>query len=163
MCLFNISHVSSTVCSETMAKRLQQDSGEERVKAKSRPMMSLIARVPSNVSFSASESLGKRSYGNHNPWSANAGTTRCGQRPKNRAWLLSRTIYWALSQHATQSGMITKHGLLKSGKLISRWTIERGDRCERTAHGPIHYWKRWDEFLHRSRISFVVRIKIILG
>ena len=27
--LFNISHFSSTVSSETMAKRLQQDSGEE--------------------------------------------------------------------------------------------------------------------------------------
>ena len=27
LCLFNISHFSSTVCSETMAKRLQQDSG----------------------------------------------------------------------------------------------------------------------------------------
>ena len=25
LCLFNISHLSSTVCSETMAKRLQQD------------------------------------------------------------------------------------------------------------------------------------------
>ena len=35
--LFNISHFSSTVCSETMAKRLQQDSGEDRVTAKSRP------------------------------------------------------------------------------------------------------------------------------
>ena len=41
LCLFNISHFSSTVCSETMAKRLQQDSGEERVTAKSRAMMSL--------------------------------------------------------------------------------------------------------------------------
>ena len=41
--LFNISHFSSTVCSEAMAKRLQQDSGEERVTANSRPMMSLIA------------------------------------------------------------------------------------------------------------------------
>ena len=37
LCLFNISHFSSTVCSETMAKRLQQDSEEERVTAKSRP------------------------------------------------------------------------------------------------------------------------------
>ena len=55
-----------------MAKRLQQDSGEERVTAKSRPMMSLIARVPSNVSSSMSESPGKRSYGNQNPWSAKA-------------------------------------------------------------------------------------------
>ena len=57
--LFNISHFSSTVCSEAMAKRLQQDSGEERVTAKSRPMMSLIARVPSNVSSSTSVSPGE--------------------------------------------------------------------------------------------------------
>ena len=63
LCLFNISHFSSTVCSEAMAKRLQQDSGEERVTAKSRPMMSLIARVPSTVSSSTSEILEKRSFG----------------------------------------------------------------------------------------------------
>ena len=72
LCLFNISHFSSTVCSEAMAKRVQQDSGEERVTAKSRPMMSLIARAPSNVSSSTSESPVKRSYGNQNPWSAKA-------------------------------------------------------------------------------------------
>ena len=29
LCLFNISHFSSTVCSAAMAKRFQQDSGEE--------------------------------------------------------------------------------------------------------------------------------------
>ena len=52
LCLFNISHFSSTVCYEAMAKRSQQDSGEERVTAKSRPMMSLIARAPSNISSS---------------------------------------------------------------------------------------------------------------
>ena len=43
LCLFNISHFSSTVCSDTMAKRSQHDSGEERVIAKSRPMMNLVA------------------------------------------------------------------------------------------------------------------------
>ena len=37
--LFNISHFSSTVCSAAMAKRIQQESPEERVTAKSRPMM----------------------------------------------------------------------------------------------------------------------------
>ena len=36
--LFNISHFSSTVCSPAMAKRIQQESGEERVTAKSRPI-----------------------------------------------------------------------------------------------------------------------------
>ena len=51
LCLFNISHFSSTVCSEGMAKRSQQDSGEERVTAKSRPMMSLVARAPNSVIF----------------------------------------------------------------------------------------------------------------
>ena len=67
--LKNISHFSSTVSFAAMAKRSQHDSGEERVTAKSRPMMSLIARVPSNVSSSTSVSPGKRSYGNQNPWS----------------------------------------------------------------------------------------------
>ena len=72
LCLFNFSHFSFTVCSETMAKRLQQDSREERVTAKSRPMMSHIARVPSNVSSSTSVRPGKKSYGNQNPWSSKA-------------------------------------------------------------------------------------------
>ena len=35
LCLFYISHFSSTECSEAMAKRAQQDSGEERVTANS--------------------------------------------------------------------------------------------------------------------------------
>ena len=55
-----------------MAKRLQQDSGEERVTAKSRPMMSFIARVPSNVSSSTPVSPGERSCGNQGPWSMKA-------------------------------------------------------------------------------------------
>ena len=44
--LFNISHSSSTVCSSAMAKRIQRESGEERVTAKSRLMMNLTARMP---------------------------------------------------------------------------------------------------------------------
>ena len=73
LCLFNISHFSSTVCSEAMTKIVQQDSREEKkVTAKSRPMMSLIARAPSTLSSSASESPGKKSYGSQSPWSADA-------------------------------------------------------------------------------------------
>ena len=60
LCLFNIRHFSSTNCSDAMAKRVQQDSGEERVTAKSRSM-SLIARAPSTLSSSASKSPGKKS------------------------------------------------------------------------------------------------------
>ena len=66
--LFNISLFSSTVCAAAMAKRVQQGSGEERVTAKSRPMMNLIARMPSVVSSSTSPSPVKRWYGNQDPW-----------------------------------------------------------------------------------------------
>ena len=68
--LFNISHFSSTVCSDTKAKRSQQDSGEERVTAKSRPMMNPVARTPSLVSSSTSVSPVKRSCGSQDPWSS---------------------------------------------------------------------------------------------
>ena len=79
LCLFNISHFSSTVCSDTMAKRSQQDSGEDRVTAKSRPMMNLIARTPSFVSSSTSASAVKKSYGSQNPWSSIAKEDRLGR------------------------------------------------------------------------------------
>ena len=58
--LFNISHFSSAECSEVVSKRTQEESSEERVTAKSRPMMSLIARssemAPTALSSTASES-----------------------------------------------------------------------------------------------------------
>ena len=67
LCWFNISHFSSTDCSEVMSKRTQKDSGEERVTARSKPMMSLIARAPSTLSSSESESPGKRRYESQSP------------------------------------------------------------------------------------------------
>ena len=65
--LFNISHFSSTSCIAAMAKRAQQESGEGRVTAKSRPMMNLTARTPSFVSSSASTNPGRSSYGYQDP------------------------------------------------------------------------------------------------
>ena len=82
--LFNISHFSSTVCSDAMAKRSQQESGEERVTAKSRPRMNLLAREPSFVSSSSSVSPGKKDYGNQDPLKSVVGNDRprqtCGER-----------------------------------------------------------------------------------
>ena len=40
LCLFNISHFSL----EVMSNRTQEDAGEERVTAKSKPMMNLVSR-----------------------------------------------------------------------------------------------------------------------
>ena len=39
LCSLNMSHFASINCSEVMSKRTQKDSGEERVTAKSKPMM----------------------------------------------------------------------------------------------------------------------------
>ena len=65
--LSNISHFSSTACIAAMAKRAQQESGEGRVTAKSRPMMNLTARTPSFVSSSTSSNPGRTSYGYQDP------------------------------------------------------------------------------------------------
>ena len=73
VCLFNISHFSSAKCSEVMSKRTQKDSGEERVTAKSRPMMKLVARcserTPSALSSTASESPVKTRHESQTPLS----------------------------------------------------------------------------------------------
>ena len=76
--LFNISHFSSTACTAAMAKRAQQGSGEERVTAKSRPMMNLTARMPSVVSSSTSSNPGRTSYGYQDPGKSVASDDRLG-------------------------------------------------------------------------------------
>ena len=73
VCLFNTSHFSSAECSEVMSKRTQKDSGEERVTAKSKPMMNLVSRcserTPVVLSSTASESLGKTRHESQTPLS----------------------------------------------------------------------------------------------
>ena len=133
LCLFNISHFSSKVCSDTMAKRSQPDSGGERVTAKSRPMMNLVARTPSLVSSSTSVSPGKRSYGSQNPWSSISKEDRSGRPDKGTDLFEASDHHYheqfmeSSLQQATQNWMTTVHGLLKSGKLRPRRTTDRGD------------------------------------
>ena len=73
-CLFNISHFSSTKSLEAMSKRTQEESGEERVTAKSRPMMTLVsrcsARDPNVLASTASERKGKTRYESQIPLSS---------------------------------------------------------------------------------------------
>ena len=76
LCLFSISFFSSAECSEVMSKRTQKESGEERVTAKSRPMMNLIARsnerAPSALSSTASGSPEKTGHESQSPLSLQA-------------------------------------------------------------------------------------------
>ena len=77
--LFNISHFSSTACTTAMAKRAQQGSEEERVTAKSRPMMNSTARMPSVVSSSTSSNPGRTSCGYQDLGKSVAGDDRSGK------------------------------------------------------------------------------------
>ena len=149
LCLFNISHFSSTVCSEAMAKRLQQDSGEVRVTAKSRPMMSLIARAPSNLSSSTSESLGKKSYGHQDPWSAKAEKVDrtvqpvVGSDPK--------TVPDHYHEQSTESSFSARYSKWDDNKAWSsqEWKADppKGDR---TGQPVVTYWRK----AHESQSSF---------
>ena len=65
-----------------MAKQAQQGSGEERVTAKSRPMMNLTARMPSVVSSSTSLNPGRPSYGYQDPSKSVASDDR-SVKPEN--------------------------------------------------------------------------------
>ena len=65
-----------------MEKRAQQESGKERVTAKSRPMMNLTARTPSVVSSSTSSNPGRTSYGYQDPGKSVASDDRSGKLEK---------------------------------------------------------------------------------
>ena len=84
--LSNISHFISTNCSEVMSKRTQKDSGEERVTAKSKPMMNLASRwserTPDVLASTASESPVKTRYESQFPlklanWAASQNRATC--------------------------------------------------------------------------------------
>ena len=113
--LFNISHFSSPVCSAAMAKRNQQESGEERVTAKSRPMMNLTARMPSVVSSSTSGSPEKRSHGNQNPWKSVVIDDRSGQPDRLSPAGYSKLDYDRSWSSQGWKSEVTAHD--RSGKL----------------------------------------------
>ena len=108
--LFNISHFSSTASTAAMAKRAQHESGEERVTAKSRPTMNLIARTPSFVSSSTSPNPGKTSYVYQDPGKSVAGDDR-SEKPEK----------------PSPPGFSKEVGLLKNGKVELRRTVDQGN------------------------------------
>ena len=103
--LFNISHFSSAACIAAMAKRAQQESGEGRVTAKSRPMMNLTARTPSFVSSSASSNSGRTSYGYQDPERSVPIDDRTGQLVET-----SRSDYLQKEYGSSQSSQVWKSG-----------------------------------------------------
>ena len=113
--LSNIRHFSSTVCSAAMAKRMHQESGEERVTAKSRPIMNLTARMPSIVSSSTSSNTGKTSYGYQDPGKSVVEDDRSGKPDRLSPAGYSKVDYggsWSSQEWKSEA---TAHD--RSGKL----------------------------------------------
>ena len=90
LCLFNISHFSSTNCLEVMSKRTQADAGEERVTAKSKPMMNLVSRCsvrnPDVLASTASQSPEKTRYESQLPLSSRNEQDLRTERPVKDAY-----------------------------------------------------------------------------
>ena len=112
LCLFNISHFSSAECSDVLSKRTQEDSGEERVTAKSKPMMNLVWRCsernPDVLASTASESPGKTRYESQLLLSSRTGQHQRTVRPVDDAYSSSNPEW-----------NVDKIGLLKSGNLMN--------------------------------------------
>ena len=100
LCLFNISLFSSINSLEAMSKRTQEDAGEERVTAKSKPMMNLVSRYsvrdPSVLASTASESWVKTTSESQNVLlsSLNVQRTRTG-RPVLGAMLIKLQVVFS--------------------------------------------------------------------
>ena len=90
-----------------MAKRSQQDSGEERVTAKSRLMMNLTARVPSVVSSSISISPVERYFGKQDRWKSVVADYRSGQVDRFSSTDYSKLDYDRVWSH-DRSGQLVR-------------------------------------------------------
>ena len=128
--LFNISHFSSTACTAAMAKRAQQESGEERVTATSRPMMNLTARMLPVVSSSTSSNPGRTSYGYQDPGKSVAAHDRSG-KPEKTSWDMMQQVAPHREEplldgnaHSVRYGEMIHDG---SGKLEKVNSQERAD------------------------------------
>ena len=105
-----------------MAKRIQQESGEERVTAKSRPMMNLTARMPSIVSSSTSPSPVKTWYGYQDPGKSVVVDDRSGQPDRLSPAGYSKLDYGRSRSYQEWKSEVTAHD--RSRKLDeTSWNV----------------------------------------
>ena len=147
--LCNSSHFSSTACIAAIAKRAQQESGEGRVTAKSRPMMNLTARMLSFVSSSASSNPGSwswRIYENPNGTSSSQISWRSHCRTRYefiKSLQSSAQIYSCASSNentrckGSAGKIIGKklqkknwHGSWWKSETKMKWSLKQGMRAE---------------------------------
>ena len=134
LCLFNISHFSSTVCSDTMAKRSQQDSGEKRSQQNRDRWWILLPGRHRSYRLQLQEARWREVMEVKIPG------VQLLRKRTDRSDLIKAQIYlkppiittmsnsWKASlRQVVQNGMTTVLGLLNCGKLRSRRTTDRCD------------------------------------
>ena len=119
----------------------KQDSGEERVTAKSRRMMNLIARTSSLVSSSTTVSPGKKHHGNQDPWKSVAGEDRSG-RPDKGTDLFEVSDHYYFHQQLMESFSSASYSKLDDDRAWSsqEWKTET-TRYDRSARPDKTSWR----------------------
>ena len=144
-----MSHFSSTPCIAAMTKRAQQESGERRVTAKSRPMMNLTARTRSFVSSSASSNPGRTSYGYQDPGKSVASDDRTGKPDRPSPSSFSKKDYGrSWSSQEWKSGA-AEHD--RSGKReVNSWDLMQqvAPHREEPVFGRNTHSARYGELIH---------------
>ena len=113
-CLFNISHFSSINSVKAMSKRTQEDAGEERVTAKSRPKTSLVSRWPCKGYDRTCLDCIWKTLGNTKPESQKVPLSSLNEQLTSTEW----NPLFLLAHRTPQNGTMTTSGLLKCGNLV---------------------------------------------
>ena len=155
LCVFNISHFSSTDCSEVMSKRTQKESGEERVTAKSKPMMNLVSRcserTPDVLASTASESPGKTRHESQLPLSSRTEQHQRTGRPVEDAYSSSYSEWNVDKTWSSQEWKSDQLMEVRTGRPV----------CEQP---PSLFTEHTDRFIvENDNMGIIVKIKIVLA
>ena len=163
LCLFNISHFSSTNCSEVMSKRTHEDAGEDRVTAKSKPMMNLVSRcrerTPDMLAFywirkSGENQIWKSTTSELMEWASSKSRESCFGR------LLIKLLWVECSQELVFSRVEIWWIDWSKNRETCLWTTTQ---FVHRARGQIYCWWRWRGLWHQRRFRHVVIVQIILA
>ena len=146
-----------------MSKRTQKDSGEERLTAKSKPMMNLVSRcserTPDVLASTASESSVKTRHESQSSLSSQTEQHHRTRRAVVDAYSSSYSEWNADKNWFSQEWKSDEVMEVRTGRLCL-WTTTR---FVRRAHGQIYCWWQWWWLWHRRRIRHVFKIQIILA
>ena len=159
LCLFNISHFSSTDCSEVLSKRRQKYSGEERVTAKSKPMMNLVSRcterTPDVLSSTASESPEKTRHESQFPLSPQTEQHHRTGRPVEHAYSSSYSVWNVDKTWSSQEWKSDELMEVRTGRPVV--TAQHADRFVVENDKMIFYTEAESEMSLETR-SFLHRV-----